>query len=73
MKNFLAWLANSPFASAVKVAVGAGLSYVLDNVASFDLPPLALVAITAGVPVLINYLNSEDTRYGMGSSTSTDS
>lgn len=64
--RFLEWLAVSPLASAVKVAVAAMLAYFVGNPSSLDLPPWAMVAITAAVPVIVNWLNPADGRYGRG-------
>jgi hypothetical protein len=64
MKNFGIWLADSPLGGMLKAGLGAVLVYVLDNVASFDLEPVVIVALGAALPVAINYLNSMDLRYG---------
>lgn len=65
MDRFLAWLAGSPIASAVKVASGAVLVWLVANVTTFDFPAWVQVAVIAGVPVLINWLNPQDPRYGV--------
>lgn len=67
MNKVLEFLAKSPIGSALKVGVGAVLAYLLDNIASFDLPPVALVFITAIAPAVINWFNPADDRYGNGS------
>lgn len=67
MEKFCIWLANSPLATAAKVALAAVLAYVLSAPDAFGLPPVAGVAIAAAFPVIINWLNPEDTRYGKGS------
>lgn len=64
MNRFLTWLATSPLASAVKVGAAASLGYVLADPDILGLPPVAVVGIVAGLPVLINWLNPADTRYG---------
>lgn len=64
MSEFLAWLARSPIASAVKVASGAVLVWLIDNVTDLGLHPVVQVAIVAAVPVLINSVNPFDPRYG---------
>ena len=64
MNDFLLWLARSPIASAAKVAAGAVLVWVLDNVTDLGLHPIAQVAIVAAIPVLINAINPQDDRYG---------
>ena len=58
------WLADSPIGGMFKAALGAVLVYVLDNVASFDLAPVVIVALGAALPVAINYVNGMDLRYG---------
>lgn len=62
--NFGLWLARSPIASAAKVAAGAVLVWLVDNITTLDLHPVAQVAIIAAVPVLLNALNPADDRYG---------
>lgn len=64
MQRFLWWLANSPIATACKIGAAAALAWVVGNPQALDLPPWALAAITAGVPVLVNALNPADHRYG---------
>lgn len=64
MNQFLAWLAVSPLASALKVGGSASLVWVLDNVTSLDLSPVVQIGLTAALPVLINWLNTMDFRYG---------
>lgn len=59
------WLANSPLGSAFKAASGAVLVYILDNVQTLNLSPIAEVAIIAALPVIINAINPEDGRYGL--------
>lgn len=64
MTEFLNWLARSPIAGAAKVAAGAVLVWLLDNVTDLGLHPIAQVALIAAVPVLINAVNPQDPRYG---------
>jgi membrane carboxypeptidase/penicillin-binding protein PbpC len=64
LENIQLFLANSPFGGALKAASGAVLVWLLDNVATLDIPAIAQVAIIAALPVFINYLNPADTRYG---------
>ena len=64
LQNFGIWLADSPLGGMFKAALGAVLVYVLDNVASFNLAPVVIVALGAALPVAINYLNGMDLRYG---------
>jgi len=65
MKKFKVWLAHSPLASAVKIGVGAALVYLIDNVGSFNLGPAWTAVVISVVTVLINFINSEDKRYGV--------
>lgn len=67
MNPFFNWLATSPLATAVKVAVAASLGWLLDNQEALNVPPVALVGLVAGIPVVINWLNPEDYRYGVNS------
>ena len=64
MQNFGIWLADSPLGGMFKTALGAVLVWTLDNVSSFDLSPVVVVALGAALPVAINYLNGMDMRYG---------
>jgi hypothetical protein len=59
-----AWLATSPIASFVKIAASGMLVYVIDNVASLNIPGVIQVGLIAGLPILINWLNPDDPRYG---------
>ena len=68
MQTFLKWLSGSAGGSALKVAVGGALAYLLNNIAAFDLPPVAAGIIMSVVPPAINFLNPEDPRYGRGAS-----
>jgi len=64
MKKFGIWLADSPLGGMFKTALGATLVYVLDNLASFNLDPIFIVAVGAALPIAINYVNGMDMRYG---------
>lgn len=64
MENVLNWLASSPLASFAKVSAAAALAWLLANPDYMNLPPIASVALGAGLPVLINWLNPMDGRYG---------
>lgn len=64
MQPFLLWLARSPIATAAKIASGAVLVWVIDNVTTLGIPAWAQVAIIAGFPVLVNAVNPADPRYG---------
>jgi uncharacterized membrane-anchored protein len=64
MKNLGIWLADSPLGGAFKAGLGAVLVWVLANSETLGLPAVVIVALGAGLPVLINYLNTSDVRYG---------
>lgn len=59
-----AWLATNPMGGFVKVAVGAMLVWVIDNLSTLQIPEIAQVGLIAGLPILINWLNPDDPRYG---------
>ena len=58
------WLANSWEGSIVKIAGGAALGALLSWLATADVHPLIVAISAAVIPVIINALNGEDTRYG---------
>ena len=58
------WLATTWEGSILKIAAGAGLGAVLSWLATADVHPLIVAVSAAVIPVIINALNGEDTRYG---------
>lgn len=64
MNKFLKFLYSSPLGTIVKVAVGAAIVYIADNITAYNVPAVLQVAIVACVPYIINWLNPEDPRYG---------
>jgi len=68
--RFLEWLARSPLATAFKVGLSVLLAMAIADwtstgFISFDKWQTWLIAaIAAAVPVIINYLNPMDNRYG---------
>ena len=70
MKSFLKWLATSPTASVLKIAVGGLLVIVFDSVDSLNLPTGVALAITALIPVIVDALNPQDPRFGVGKTPS---
>lgn len=64
MDRFLIWAADSPLASALRVAGAAGLVHLLDNIAGLGLSVPVQVALTAAIPVLLRALNPEDGAFG---------
>ena len=67
MEAFEEWLATSPLASVLKIATGAALGALMSWAATAEIHPLAVAIIAAVVPVVVNYLNPHDYRYGTGS------
>lgn len=65
MREFEKWLATSPTASFLKIMVAAGLGAVASWVATAQVHPLVVAVAAAVIPVVINYLNPQDTRYGV--------
>lgn len=64
MREFEEWLATSPTASFLKIMVAAGLGAMASWVATAQVHPLVVAVAAAVIPVAINWLNPEDTRYG---------
>ena len=62
MSNFL----NTPIGSWVKVFLATVLVLILNHGNIYDLnwKELANTAVMSAIPVLINYLNPNDPRYG---------
>lgn len=67
MRNFEGWLATSPTASFLKIAVAAALGALASYVATALVHPLAVAVCAAVIPVVINFLNPADQRYGTNS------
>lgn len=64
MNNFFEWLASSPLASWAKVFVASMLGWVIMNADSLGIHPALAMALVASLPVLVNWLNPADSRYG---------
>lgn len=58
------WLANSPIGGFAKVASGAMLVWIVDNLSTFQIPEIVQVGLIAGLPIIINWINPNDPRYG---------
>lgn len=58
------WLATSPIGGFAKVASGAMLVWILDNLSTFHIPEIVQVGLIAGLPIIINWINPNDPRYG---------
>lgn len=64
MENFLSWLASSPLASFAKIFGAGVLGWVVLNVDTFNVHPAIAIGLASALPVVINWLNPEDARYG---------
>jgi hypothetical protein len=64
VNKFLEWLAVSPLASFAKIFGAGVLGWVVVNIDSLDLHPAVAIGIASALPVIINWLNPVDTRYG---------
>lgn len=70
MDKFNVWLASTPLGSAFKIFLGALLAGVLftwtqNGEISFDAWQTWVIGgLAVALPVVINYLNPDDTRYG---------
>jgi len=62
--KFQVWLYRSPLASALKVALGAALGAAADQLATSNVSPIWVAVGAAAVPIIVNYLNPDDPRYG---------
>jgi Na+/citrate or Na+/malate symporter len=67
MKNFL----NTPYGSFLKVFIAAILVFIIKSgsIWGIDWKQLLDAATLAVIPVIINFFNPADTRYGVGSTT----
>ena len=61
------WLATTWEGTATKAILGAALGALASWLATADVHPLIVALGAAVIPVLINTVNSSDTRYGAGS------
>lgn len=66
MNKFLSFLVNNPVGTAFKVFLGSALGYVLTNIGSWDLPTYVIALAPVILTPVINALNPQDTRYGVG-------
>jgi hypothetical protein len=64
MKNFLSWLATSPLASFAKIFAAGVLGWFVVNLDSLSVHPAVAIGLVSALPVIINWLNPSDTRYG---------
>ena len=64
MREFEEWLATSPTASFLKIMVAAGLGAVGSWVVTAEVHPLVVAISASVIPIVINWLNPQDFRYG---------
>lgn len=78
MNAFTEWLATSPLASAAKVFVGVVLAMAVADwtttgaIAFGNWQTWVIAACASAVPVVVNWLNPADPRYGKGSPSAGD-
>jgi hypothetical protein len=64
MSKFLQWLASSPLASFAKIFGAGVLGWVVLNLDSLNIHPALAIGLASAIPVIINWLNPDDSRYG---------
>lgn len=64
MEKFLEWLAISPLASFVKIFAAGVLGWFVVNMDSLNVHPAVAIGLASALPVVINWLNPSDSRYG---------
>jgi hypothetical protein len=64
MKNFLSWLASSPLASFAKIFAAGVLGWIILNLDSLSIHPALAIGLASALPVIVNWLNPNDSRYG---------
>lgn len=62
--KIFSWFATSPLATAARIGIGAALTYIIDNIGGFNLPPATQVMIVAAVSTALRYFNPKDGVYG---------
>ena len=65
MEQLKVWLAFSPLASFAKIFGAGVLGWVLMNLDTLDIHPAVAMSLASGIPILINWLNPADNRYGV--------
>ena len=63
-KDLMSFINDNPVGVAAKIFVATALTYVVDNIAGFGLPPVLVVAVPPALVVLIDFLNGENSRFG---------
>lgn len=64
MENFLSWLASSPLASFAKIFAAGVLGWIVLNLDNLSVHPAVAIGLASALPVIINWLNPVDSRYG---------
>lgn len=64
MQQFLYWLSVSPLASFAKIFAAGVLGWIVLNLDSLNVHPAVAIGLASAIPVLINWLNPVDARYG---------
>jgi hypothetical protein len=64
MEQFLSWLASSPLASFAKIFGAGVLGWVVANLDTLSVHPAVAIGLASALPVLVNWLNPVDARYG---------
>jgi hypothetical protein len=65
MEQLKVWLAYSPLASFAKIFGAGVLGWVLMNLDTLEVHPAVAMSLASGIPILINWLNPADNRYGV--------
>jgi hypothetical protein len=65
MEQLKVWLAYSPLASFAKIFGAGALGWLLINLDTLDIHPAVAMSLASGIPILINWLNPVDNRYGV--------
>jgi hypothetical protein len=65
MEQLKVWLAYSPLASFAKIFGAGVLGWVLMNLDTLEVHPAVAMSLASGIPILINWLNPVDNRYGV--------
>jgi hypothetical protein len=58
------WLAYSPIASFAKIFGAGVLGWILLNLDTLQIHPAVGIGLASAIPILINWLNPGDPRYG---------
>ena len=64
MEQLKVWLAFSPLASFAKIFGAGVLGWVLLNLENLSIHPAIGIGLASALPILINWLNPVDNRYG---------